>query len=528
MVAHRVAHRVAHPPLSGIGAGRLFGVTQAQPGLHATRCLAACAHGHDDRGGTGDDVATGKHAGQRGGQVLVGGNEAACVELDARGLADDGVGVGANGIHHHVDVHLEAAVRHGHRAAPARGVGLAQLHAFAADRAHVVPVVGQQVDGRREPVELDTFLLRVVDFLGPRRRFVGRAPVQAHHLFGAQPQAHPQRVHRGVAGADDGHAPARLQRRVVARKVACPHQVAACQQFVGRQHAVERFTRNAHEAGITRPRAHKQRMKAHFGEHLLQCEQPAHQSVALEAYAQLLELADLDIHHAVGQAEVGYAVLQHAAGFLEGFIDDHFAARLGHVGGAGHAGRPRADDAHLEGLRLDVGDVGPALFNRHVAHKTFQPADGHGLQALAHGAHAFALAFLRAHTPTHRRQQVGARDHVVGAVEVLRRHLADETGDVDAHRAATHAGLVGAVQAAFGFHQRLRQAVAHGHFVEVLHTRPGRLLGHGRARLRDGADGLFLGHGRSVRLWRGQRAGAPLRTRQLSLKTCSAACSVGR
>jgi hypothetical protein len=73
--------------------------------------------------------------------------------------------------------------------------------------------------------------------------------------------------------------------------------------------------------------------------------------------------------------------------------------------------------------------------------------------------------------------------------------LLDEARDVDAHRAAPHAGLVGAVQAALGFDQRILEPVAAGHLVEVLDARLRVLLGHGRARLRDGADRLLLGHG---------------------------------
>jgi hypothetical protein len=66
---------------------------------------------------------------------------------------------------------LERAAGHGHRAAAARGVGLAQFHALAAHGAHVVVGVAQQFERAGQPVEIDTFLLRVVDLLGPRRRF---------------------------------------------------------------------------------------------------------------------------------------------------------------------------------------------------------------------------------------------------------------------------------------------------------------------------------------------------------------------
>ena len=157
---------------------------------------------------------------------------------------------------------------------------------------------------------------------------------------------------------------------------------------------------------------------------------------------------------------------------------------------------PGADDADLEARRLDVGNVGPAFGDRHVADEALEPADGHRLQRLADRAHAFALVLLRAHAPAHRRQQVGVGDDVVGAVEVLLRDLLDEAGDVDAHRAAAHAGLVGALEAALGLDQRVFEPVADGDLVEVLRARLGRLLGHRRALLRDRADRLLLGHRR--------------------------------
>ncbi len=230
-----------------------------------------------------------------------------------------------------------------------------------------------------------------------------------------------------------------------------------------------------------------------------------------------LSLLDLDVDHAVGQAEVGDAVLEHAAGLVEGLVDRHVAAGLGHVGRAGHARRARTDDADLEAVGLDVGNVGPAFGDRHVADEALEPADRHRLQRLAHRAHAFALVFLRAHAPAHRRQQVGVGDDVVGAVEILALDLLDEAGNVDADRAAAHAGLVGAVQAARGLDQRVFEPVAAGHLVEVLRPHLRRLLGHRRARLREWCGSSSSWPSRAPQ-WPGAgAAGASLRMRQLSL-----------
>src|SRR5262249_865364 len=160
------------------------------------------------------------------------------------------------------------------------------------------------------------------------------------------------------------------------------------------------------------------------------------------------------------------------------------AAGLRHVRRAGHARGTRADDADAERLRIDEGDVGPAFPDGLVAHEALEASDGDGLQRIAHRAHASALVLLRAHASADVRQQVGVGQDVVGPTVILLAELLDEAGDVDAHRAAGNAGLVGAEQAALGFAQRLFHAVAAGHFLEVLRPRRGVLLAHGRALLR--------------------------------------------
>jgi len=75
---------------------------------------------------------------------------------------------------------------------------------------------------------------------------------------------------------------------------------------------------------------------------------------------------------------------------------------------------------------------------------------------------------------------------------VLLGDLRDEVRDVDADRAAAHARLVGALQAAFGFTQRVFEAVAAGDLLEVLRPDLRILLRHRRPLLRNGADRPLL------------------------------------
>ena len=99
--AGSMPNRRAALPRPSIAYG-CVGVADAEVGLHAARGLAPGAHRLDHGRRAGDDVAAGVDAGHRGRQVVVGVDVAALVELEARGLADDRVGVGADREHHQV------------------------------------------------------------------------------------------------------------------------------------------------------------------------------------------------------------------------------------------------------------------------------------------------------------------------------------------------------------------------------------------------------------------------------------------
>ena len=295
------------------------------------------------------------------------------------------------------------------------------------------------------------------------------------------------------------------------------HQVAAREQLVGREHAVQRLARDAHEARVARAGADEHGMETHLVDHLLDGEEAPDQCVALEFHAELLELADLGIHDRVRQAEVRNAVLEHAARLVEGLVDRDITARLGHVGRARHAGGAGSDDADAEQVALDVRNVRPALLDGEVADPPLQPADGHGLERVAYRADALALVFLGAHTPADRRQQVCPRDDVVGSAEILLGDPVNEVRNGDVDRAAADAGLVGAHQAALRFQQRVLDQVAVRDLQEVARALLRILLARRRPRLGNHPD-RFLLFRRCHGTW--------LRRRQLSLKRSVASRSV--
>ena len=205
-------------------------------------------------------------------------------------------------------------------------------------------------------MEFDALFLGVMNFFRSCRALRPRPAIDAVHFLGAQPEADPHRIHGGVAGADHGDAPAERKRRVVVREFLRPHQVAAGQQFVGGKHAIERIARDTEHRRIAGAGADEDGIEAELIAHLLDGEQAADQRIALELDAELAQILDFRVDHLVGQAEIGDAVFQHAAGLMECLVDRHLASGLGHVGRTRHAGRPGTDDPDLESVRLDIAE----------------------------------------------------------------------------------------------------------------------------------------------------------------------------
>ena len=151
------------------------------------------------------------------------------------------------------------------------------------------------------------------------------------------------------------------------------------------------------------PRSDEHRVKAHLVDHLFDREQASDERIAFELHAKLPQLLDLRVDHFVA-AEIRNPVTQYATGLVERFVYGDVAAGFRHVGGACHSGRARSHDADPEAGGFDVGNVGPAFADREIADEALEAADRHGFQRLTDDAHAFALAFLRAHASADRGQ----------------------------------------------------------------------------------------------------------------------------
>ena len=128
--------------------------------------MTAGAHGQDDGGGTGDDVAAGPDPRFHGLAGLgVGHDVAPFIQVQARGaLGEQRVGAGADGDDRGVDLHDEFGARDGHRPPPPGGVGLAQFLAQALHAGEPAVVIAQEAQRVGEQQELDALFLGVVDF----------------------------------------------------------------------------------------------------------------------------------------------------------------------------------------------------------------------------------------------------------------------------------------------------------------------------------------------------------------------------
>ena len=172
--------------------------------------------------------------------------------------------------------------------------------------------------------------------------------------------------------------------------------------------------------------------------------------VALDLHAQMAQVLDLAVDDRLGQTELGDAVAKHAAGVVQGLEDVHLVAHAGQLAGGREAARAGADDGDAEAGLRGRRRLGRHVLRRPVGHEALQPADGHRLALLAAHADALALDLLRADAAGGGRQRVVHAQDLGRLGEVALGHGLEELGDAHAHRAALHAGLVLAGDAALG------------------------------------------------------------------------------
>ena len=156
----------------------------------------------------------------------------------------------------------------------------------------------------------------------------------------------------------------------------------------------------------------------------------------------------------------------------------NFVTHTSQIACTGQAGRACTDDGNLVTVGLRLYCLFSAVFARVVGYKALQTADGNGLTLDAADTVALALALLRADTTADSGQCGGLLDLGSRLEELALSDQRDELRDLDLYRAAGHAGLVLAVQAALCFLDRHFSGIAERYLFKVLIADVRRLLGH--------------------------------------------------
>ena len=191
-------------------AAALLHIQALEVAVDGLRRLDAAAHRLHRDPGAGVHVARREDAGPGG---FVSGfihfDVAPAGQLDAAGLERPLGRFLADGRDDHVHRQLEGLALDGHRPAPARGVGLAQLHLLAEEAGDLAVSAGDGLQRRGQVNHLDAFAQGLLHFvLEGRHLFPGTAVDDGH--VRPQPDGAAGHVDGHVAAADDGQALADL------------------------------------------------------------------------------------------------------------------------------------------------------------------------------------------------------------------------------------------------------------------------------------------------------------------------------
>ncbi len=239
------------------------------------------------------------------------------------------------------------------RAAPAAGVGFAQLHADAGQGLEPA-VLRDQLGGRREQDQLHPLFDGGLDLHGMGRHLVARAPIQEGHLGGAQPLGGAGGVEGGIAAADHHDIAVDLG---FLRALQLPEEIDARKDagdgfFVGQAHAFRLLGAECQVDGV-------EALFLEAGDR----EVFSQGGIGFHGHAQVGDPGDLLVQQFLGQAVLGDAVAQHAAQ-VGRFLEQGDGVALQHqVIGAGQSRGPAADDGDFlaVGRRHGVGVQGSSM-----------------------------------------------------------------------------------------------------------------------------------------------------------------------
>ena len=366
--------------------------------------LVARGHGVDDEGRAAHGVAAGEHARPRRSQRLL-------IHDDAVVAGPFHAGVGRNegqaspladGEDDVVAGHQVLRAGDGHRPRPPVRARLAQLHAHAAHTGHAAVAVADHLHRVGEEVEGDAFLAGVADFLFTGGGLGPRAAVVNVHLAAAQAHGSAGHVHGHVTRANHDHPLAQF------RRIAQAH---VAQEAGVDDHAIQIGAGDGQADAL---------VGTHGDEHgvvalLEEIVQVLHGMVQPQVHAQVHDVGDLPLDDLRGQAVLGHAHPQHAAGHRQRLEDRHRIAQPDQVLRCRQATRPRANDGHLP-VVLDLARLRhhAGLRVHLVGDEALEGADVHRL--VHQGAVAGIFAAVVADAPADAGEGIVLFDHPHGIV----------------------------------------------------------------------------------------------------------------
>ena len=414
--------------------------------VNALRAGFACAHCEDNGCGAGDSVASCKHALTGGSAALVGLDAAlTCKGKTLCGVADQGIGAGADCDNNGVNIENPVRALNGNRLAATLFIGLAELLLLKLDAGDVTVLACMDGDGVVEQPELNALGLCMLDLFLTGGQLSHAAAVDDVDILGTQALGAAGGVHGDVAAADDCAAFADLG--LVA-------EVYLAQEVNAAVHALELLAGYAELCRLLSADSDKEALIALLAQ-LVDGDILADLDAALELYAHFLENVDLGVNDLTLKAEGGDAESQHAAGYrITVKNGDIRVAHLGQVVSAAHAGRTRSDDGNL----LDIvcigslvtalfGDVAGLFAQLLLGDELLDLVDSDGAVELAAGAGVLAAAIADA--AADRRERVILLDELESVkVSALACHL-DVALNGDVRRAGCLTGSGAALVAVF-------------------------------------------------------------------------------
>ena len=417
-----------------------LGLSLDQVGVDGMGRLAPRRDRLDGRGGAGDHVASREDTVDAGLKRLIidlNGLPAGEVQslTERQEVGDVAVdqslhlGVLPDGGNHPIAFDTELASLDRLRAAPAAGVGLAQLHAETLERLDPAPLLDHP-HWRDEEIHLHPFVFRLHDLHLVRGHFGPGPPVEKPDLAGVEAECRARAVDGGVAAAHHQHTP---------RQRLGPVQTVFAQELDPGDDPLGLFILYPHLGAFPGADAEE-----HGGVTLFL--EPRHGEVTpeghigVELHAQVEDLVDLEVERLLRQTVLGDAIAEHPARLGQTLKHVHVVPLDGEEVGTGEPRRAGPDDGDPAAVGLGQGrppGLGPAKVKIGDVALDVVDADRFVHQvAPAPGD----FAGTGADAAADRGQRVTVFDQADGVLVLPQRRQGDVALDIDPRRARQLAG----------------------------------------------------------------------------------------